>query len=97
MGVIRFSSFVDIYRVFWSLTISYVVLFLGNCCWSVSGLGETLPNSILFMAYMFTFSLMACMRIAVKMLYEAIAFDARHCVNVLFMDSMGLESMLQNP
>ena len=41
-----------------------------------------MPNSILFMAYMFTFSLMACMRIAVKMLYEAIAFDARHCVNV---------------
>lgn len=37
VGVIRFSSFVDIYRVFWSLTISYVVLFLGNCCWSVSG------------------------------------------------------------
>ena len=82
VGVIRFSSFVDIYRVFWSLTISYAVLFLGNYCWSVSGLGETLPNSILFMAYMFTFSLMACMRIAVKMLYEAIAFDARHCVNV---------------
>ena len=26
VGVIRFSSFVDIYRVFWSLTISYVVL-----------------------------------------------------------------------
>lgn len=82
VGVIRFSSFVDIYRVFWSLTISYAVLFLGNYCWSVSGLGETLPNSILFIAYMFTFSLMACMRIAVKMLYEAIAFDARHCVNV---------------
>lgn len=82
VGVIRFSSFVDIYRVFWSLTISYVVLFLGNFCWSVLGLEETLPNSILFMAYMFTFSLMVCMRIAVKMLYEAIAFDARHCVNV---------------
>lgn len=30
VGVIRFSSFVDIYRVFWSLTISYAVLFLGN-------------------------------------------------------------------
>lgn len=26
VGVIRFSSFVDIYRVFWSLTISYAVL-----------------------------------------------------------------------
>ena len=46
------------------------------------GAWRTLPNSILFIAYMFTFSLMACMRIAVKMLYEAIAFDARHCVNV---------------
>lgn len=40
VGVIRFSSFVDIYRVLWSLTISYAVLFLGNYCWSVSGLGE---------------------------------------------------------
>lgn len=27
VGVIRFSSFVDIYRVLWSLTISYAVLF----------------------------------------------------------------------
>lgn len=27
VGVIRFSSFVDIYRVFWSLTISYVTVF----------------------------------------------------------------------
>ena len=62
VGVIRFSSFVDIYRVFWSLTISYVVLFLGNFCWSVLGLEETLPNSILFMAYMFTFSLISLLR-----------------------------------
>lgn len=82
VGVIRFSSFVDIYRVFWSLTLSYGVLSLGNFCWSVFGLGETLPNSIPFMAYIITFSLMSCMRIAVKMLYEAIAFDVRHCVNV---------------
>ena len=92
VGVIRFSSFVDIYRVLWSLTISYAVLFLGNYCWSVSGLGETLPNSILFMAYMFTFSLMACMRIMkLLLLMHVIAWM------FLFMDSMGLESMLQNP
>lgn len=82
VGVIRFSSFVDIYRVFLSLTSAYGILSLGNFCWSVLGLGETLPNSILFVAYVFTFSLMVCVRIAVKMLYEVIAFDVRHCMNV---------------
>lgn len=82
VGVIRFSSFVDIYRVFLSLTLSYGVLALANFSWSLFGLGETLPNGILFVAYILTFSSMACLRIAVKMLYEAIAFDARHCVNV---------------
>lgn len=82
VGVIRFSSFVDIYRVFCSLTLGYGILSIGNFFWSVLGLGETLPNSILFIAYILTFSFMACMRIAVKMLYEAIAFDTRHCVNV---------------
>ena len=46
---------------------------------------------------MFTFSLMACMRIAVKMLYEAIAFDARHCVNVFIYGFHGTESMLRKP
>ncbi len=82
VGVIRFSSFVDIYRVFLSLTLAYGILSLGNFCWSVWGLGETLPNGILFIAYVFTFSLMVFVRIAVKMFYEAIAFDVRHCMNV---------------
>ncbi len=82
VGVIRFSSFVDIYRVFLSLTSAYGILSLGNFCWSVLGLGETLPNGILFIAYVFTFSLMVFVRIAVKMFYEAIAFDVRHCMNV---------------
>ncbi len=82
VGVIRFSSFVDIYRVFQSLTLGYGVLGLGNFFWSALGLGETLPGSILFIAYIFSFIFMVSLRIAVKMLYEAIAFDARHSVNV---------------
>lgn len=41
-----------------------------------------MPNDILFIAYVFTFSLMVFVRIAVKMFYEAIAFDVRHCMNV---------------
>lgn len=82
VGVIRFSSFVDIYRVFQSLTLGYGVLGLGNLFWSALGLGETLPGSVLFIAYVFSFIFMVSLRIAVKMLYEAIAFDARHSVNV---------------
>ncbi len=72
VGVIRFSSFVDIYRVLWSLTISYAVLFLGNYCWSVSGLRNFAEQHSVYGIYVHL-SLMACMRIAVKMLYEAIA------------------------
>lgn len=82
VGVIRFSSFVDIYRVFQSLTLSYGMLGLGNLVWSALDFGDTLPGSILFIAYILSFIFMVCLRIAVKMLYEAIAFDARHSVNV---------------
>lgn len=82
VGVIRFSSFVDIYRVFISLTLSYGVLGIGNFCWSAFGLGETLPNGIIFIAYILNFTFMACLRILVKMLHEALSFDNRHCVNV---------------
>lgn len=82
VGVIRFSSFVDIYRVFISLTISYGILGIGNFCWSVFGLGETLPNGIIFIAYILNFTFMVCLRILVKMLHEALSFDNRHCVNV---------------
>lgn len=32
---------------------------------------------------------MVCMRIGVKMLYEAISFDARHCVNVFIFGFYG--------
>lgn len=82
VGVIRFSSFVDIYRVFQSLTLGYGVLGLGNFFWSAFEVGETLPGSILFIAYLFSFIFMVSLRIAVKMLYEVIAFDTRHSVNV---------------
>lgn len=82
VGIIRFSSFVDIYRVFLCVTLIYGLLGLGNVCWHFMGWGETLPGSILFIAYILTLSLMICLRVAVKILYEAIAFDARHSINV---------------
>ncbi|ADV44744.1 polysaccharide biosynthesis protein [Bacteroides helcogenes] len=89
VGVIRFSSFVDIYRVFLSLTLSYGILGIGNFCWSILSSVETLPSSILFIAYVFTFFFMVCLRIGAKMLYEIIAFDVRHSVNVFIYGSHG--------
>lgn len=82
VGIIRFSSFVDIYRVFISLTMSYGILGIGNFCWSAFGFGETMPNGIIFIAYILNFMFMVCLRILVKMLHEALSFDKRHCVNV---------------
>lgn len=82
VGVIRFSSFVDIYRVFISLTLSYGTLGIGNFCWSAFGLGETLPNGVVFIAYIFNFMFMVCLRILVKMSHEILSFDNRHCVKV---------------
>lgn len=89
VGVIRFSSFVDIYRVFISLSISYGILAVGNFCWSILGLGETLPGGIIFIAYVLNFIFMVCLRILVKMLHEALSFDNRHCVNVFVFDFRG--------
>lgn len=89
VGIIRFSSFVDIYRMFLCLTLSYGVLWVGNLCWSFFGGTETLPGSILFIAYIFTFSFMLCLRVAVKILYEEITFDARHSVNVFIYGIFG--------
>lgn len=82
IGVIRFSSFVDLFRVFLCLTLSYGALALANFSWSILTVGEALPGNILFFAYVFTFIFMMGMRIAVKILYEVIAFDARHSVNI---------------
>lgn len=81
-GVLRFSSFVDVFRVFVSLTIGYGVLFVANVGWSLLGFGNTLPNGILFIAYIINFLLMTGLRIIVKMLHEAILFDKKLCVKV---------------
>lgn len=58
VGVIRFSSFVDIYRLLICLTLNFSVFGLGSFCWSLFGLGDTLPASMLLMVYILTFFFM---------------------------------------
>lgn len=82
VGVIRYSSFVDIYRIFISLTAAYALVCLGNFLWGLGNARILLPNSMILTAYAINFSLMVCMRILVKMVHELMSFDRRHSVRV---------------
>lgn len=82
LGVLRYSSFVDIMRIFVALTFGYVVLIMGNSLYYISENIKLIPDSVIFMAYVLNFSLMACARIIVKLMYESIHFDGRRSVNV---------------
>lgn len=81
-NVLRFSSFVDIMRVFVSLTVAYALLMSASVL-TGNGFGSYLaPPSVLFMSYVISFAMMACFRIIVKTAFEALNFDSSHSANV---------------
>lgn len=81
-NVLRFSSFVDIMRIFVSLTVSFALLMISSVL-LVSYLDVRIaPVSVLFMAYIISFAMMSCSRIVVKMFYELLNFDGSHSANV---------------
>ena len=82
LGVLRYSSFVDIMRIFVSLTLSYIVLICINGVYYLAFGGKMLPESTILMAYVLNFALMSSSRVVVKMMYEASHFDSRRSVNV---------------
>ena len=67
-NVLRYSSFVDILRIFVVLSLFGFPL-LG---WHVP------PKSILLMSYVLNFSLMALSRVGIKIMYETLTFDSKH-------------------
>lgn len=81
-NVLRFSSFVDIMRIFASLTAAYVSLIF------LSLLSESLldkrPASlgILFMSYIISFAVMSCSRILVKTVFDTLNIDRSRCADV---------------
>lgn len=81
-NVLRFSSFIDIMRIFVSLTVSYALLMISSVLLA-SYLDIRLASvSVLFMAYIISFAIMSCSRIVVKMFYELLNFDGSHSANV---------------
>ena len=81
-NVLRFSSFVDIMRIFVSLTVSYGVLTILSVILDAYLNIKIATVSVLFMAYVINFAMMACSRIVVKMFFEVLNFDGTHTTNV---------------
>lgn len=81
-NVLRFSSFVDVWHLFMSLSFSYGILgvfvvILKTC------LGIKLMSvTVLFIAYVLNFAMMAFSRMAVKNFFDMINFDRSHSSNV---------------
>lgn len=82
VGIIRYSSFVDICQVLRSLTLGYILSGCINLCCSLCYSGGGMSYRVLITAYVFTFAFMLFTRTVVKMLYEKVTFEKRHCVNV---------------
>ena len=81
-NVLRFSSFIDIMRIFVSLTVSYALLMISSVLLSSYMDVRLAPVSVFFMAYIISFARMSCSRIVVKMFYELLNFDGSHSANV---------------
>lgn len=81
-NVLRFSSFIDIMRIFVSLTVSYALLMISSVLLASYLDIRLAPVSVLFMAYIISFAIMSCSRIVVKMFYEFLNFDGSHSANV---------------
>ena len=81
-NVLRFSSFVDIMRIFVALTMAYAVLIIVSCLSSSFHPLGLAPTSVLLMSYIISFAMMACSRVVVKTFFELLNFDGSHCDNV---------------
>ena len=81
-NVLRFSSFIDIMRIFVSLTVSYALLMISSVLLASYLDIRLAPVSVLFMAYIISFAIISCSRIVVKMFYELLNFDGSHSANV---------------
>ena len=81
-NVLRFSSFVDIMRIFVSLTVSYALLMITSVLTESYLEFNLAPVSVLFMSYIISFAMMACSRVVVKTFFETLNFDGTHSANV---------------
>lgn len=71
-NVIRFSSFVDIMRIFVSLSISYSTLLVVDAVTQVCWQMRWASLGVLMIAYIINFAVMACSRMAIKVFFDVL-------------------------
>lgn len=81
-NVLRFSSFVDVMRIFVSLTVSYVLMAVFVVLFERQLHPAFLPFSVLIISYVCSFALMACSRILVKVVFDSLNLDRSNSHNV---------------
>lgn len=81
VGVLKYSSFVDISRIFISLLGSYGSIILLNLLLGSLGING-LPYVVILVTYLINILLMSSFRIIAKLLYEVLSIESRHGVNV---------------
>ena len=81
-NVLRFSSFVDVMRIFVALTVSYGLLAVFIVLFEHRLHPMFLPFSVFFFSYVCSFALMACSRVVVKIMFDVLSFDRNHSCNV---------------
>ncbi|MDL2213399.1 polysaccharide biosynthesis protein, partial [Bacteroides sp. OttesenSCG-928-N06] len=81
-NVLRFSSFVDIVRIFGSLTVSYGAVALASFVLDTFFGHKIGSFSVIFIAFVINFAMMSFFRILVKMFYESMNFYGHQGANV---------------
>ncbi len=80
-NVLRLSSFIDVMHIFVALTISYAVSIVIALTVNLTTGFQISEVSVLMIAYVVTFLLMATMRLAIKMIYDLFNEQPKQAVN----------------
>lgn len=81
-GVLRYSSFLDILRIFVALTVAYVGAFVSVSLLASLHIIQDMNVPIVIIAMITNFTLMSAGRVIVKLTAEKINFDGRNSKNV---------------
>ena len=81
-GILRFSSFIDILRIFASLSSAFITMLVIRYSAQMIWGFKWSPISVTLMAYIICFAFMVTTRVIVKILFEVLNFDGSHSDNV---------------
>ena len=88
-SVLRFSSFVDIMRIFVSLTVSFLVLMTITVLLDNPVRVGLVSVSVLFISYVLSLSMMVCSRVFVKIFFDMWNIDSSRSYNVFIYGAQG--------